>query len=69
VNAIGYFSALMNLLFSAFFGKVRASENPYNSLSLEWKTASPPITENFTETPVVTDWTYGYGTPVEGPAH
>lgn len=69
INALGYFSALMNLLFSAIFGKVKAPVNPYNSLSLEWKTASPPIAENFEETPVVTDWTYGYGSPVEDPAH
>ncbi len=69
INALGYFSALMNLLFCAIFGKVKAPANPYNSLSLEWKTPSPPPTENFVEDPVVTEWTYGYGSPVEDPAH
>ena len=41
------------------WGKV-APENPYESLSIEWKTQSPPIHENFEEIPVVTEWTYGY---------
>jgi cytochrome c oxidase subunit 1 len=69
INALGYFSALMNLLVCAIFGKRKASDNPYNSLSLEWKTPSPPPMENFTEPVVVTEWTYGYGKPVEGGAH
>lgn len=69
VNALGYFAALMNLLFYAIFGKTKAPRNPYESLSLEWNTASPPPTENFEETPIVTDWTYGYGKPVEGGGH
>lgn len=61
INALGYFLALMNLLYFFIFGKTKAPANPYNSLSLEWQTQSPPIHENFEETPVVTDWTYGYG--------
>ncbi|MBX7144578.1 MAG: cbb3-type cytochrome c oxidase subunit I [Oligoflexia bacterium] len=69
VNAIGYTAALMNLLFAALFSKRKAPSNPYNSLSLEWQTQSPPLHENFKETPVVTDWTYGYGEPVEGGSH
>ena len=40
-----------------------APANPWRALSLEWKAASPPDTENFHEIPVVTDWPYGYGTP------
>lgn len=69
VNAAGYTLALVNLLWAALFSKHKAPVNPYNSLSLEWQTQSPPVHENFTETPVVKDWTYGYGTPVEGAAH
>ena len=61
INALGYFLALMNLFYYFAFGKVKAPDNPYDSLSLEWKTQSPPIHENFKEEPVVTDWTYGYG--------
>jgi cytochrome c oxidase subunit 1 len=61
--------ALFNLLGCAIWGKVKAPANPYNSLSIEWKTKSPPIQENFEEVPVVTEWTYGYGEPVPGDAH
>lgn len=61
INAFGYTFALVNLVYSAFWGKRKAPSNPWDSLSLEWQTQSPPIHENFEETPVVTDWTYGYG--------
>jgi len=40
-----------------------APANPWRALSLEWRAASPPETENFHEIPHVTDWPYGYGTP------
>ncbi len=63
-NGIGYSFAILNLVYEAIFGKSKAPDNPYDSLSLEWKTPSPPPHENFKETPVVTDWSYGYGTPV-----
>lgn len=69
VNAFGYAFSMGHLAWMAFFGKEKAPENPWDSLSLEWKTQSPPIHENFEEIPVVDDWTYGYGTPVEGGAH
>jgi len=65
MNGFGYLLALFNLLGSAFFGKVLAGGNPWDSLSLEWRTSSPPPPENFIETPIVTEWTYGYGTPLE----
>jgi cytochrome c oxidase subunit I len=69
VNGFGYTFALLNLLWAAIFSKVKAPANPYNSLSLEWQTPSPPTHENFETTPVVTEWTYGYGQPVEGGSH
>jgi cytochrome c oxidase subunit 1 len=62
LNGFGYMFALVNLLWTAKFGKVKAPRNPYNSLSLEWQTASPPVHENFTETPVVDQDPYSYGT-------
>ena len=65
LNAAGYTFALLNMLYFFAFGKTKAPNNPYDSLSLEWQTQSPPIHENFEETPVVKDWTYGYGKPVE----
>lgn len=69
LNAFGYTFALLNLAWAAFFGKRKAPANPYNSLSLEWKTPSPPPHENFKEIPIVTEWTYGYGSPVRGATH
>lgn len=69
INGFGYTFALVNLLYAALFSKVKAPANPYNSLSLEWQTASPPIHENFDKVPVVTEYPYNYGTPVEGGGH
>ncbi|MCL4150222.1 UNVERIFIED_CONTAM: hypothetical protein GTU68_015851 [Idotea baltica] len=60
MNGIGYSMVLANLAWAIKFGK-KASQNPYNSLSLEWKTASPPVHDNFETIPVVTDWPYSYG--------
>lgn len=65
INGLGYFLALLNLLYAAKYSKVIAPKNPYNSLTLEWQADSPPIHENFKEVPVVTEWPYAYGKPVE----
>jgi cytochrome c oxidase subunit 1 len=67
-NALGYALVLGNLAWGAFFGK-KAERNPYNSLSLEWETQSPPVHDNFETIPVVTDWTYGYGAPEGASGH
>lgn len=64
INAAGYSLALFNLLWASYFSKVKAPANPYDSLGLEWQTQSPPIPENFPETPVITSGSYDYGTPV-----
>jgi cytochrome c oxidase subunit 1 len=66
LNAAGYGLALLNLFWAMKFSKNKASDNPWNSLSLEWKTATPPITENFVDTPVITEGMYEYGEPVKG---
>jgi len=60
-NALGYLMVIGSLLWTAKYGKVKAPRNPYNSLSLEWQTASPPIHENFEETPIITEDPYNYG--------
>jgi cytochrome c oxidase subunit 1 len=39
---------------------VKAGANPWEALTLEWQTPSPPPHENFHTTPVVTDWPYEY---------
>lgn len=69
LNALGYIFALGNLLYAFWLGKNKAPANPYNSLSLEWQTPSPPPHDNFKETPIVTSGTYEYGVPVEGGGH
>ncbi len=38
----------------------KASANPWGGKTLEWHAASPPITHNFHETPVVTGFPYDY---------
>ncbi|MCY3973730.1 MAG: cytochrome c oxidase subunit I [Candidatus Dadabacteria bacterium] len=60
VLAVGIALMFANLLYCAFKGS-KAGNNPYDSLSPEWDTVSPPPHGNFDEIPVFTDWTYGYG--------
>lgn len=69
MNAFGYTLSLVNLAFCWWFGKVKAPSNPWNSLSLEWQTPSPPPHENFVTTPKVEHGPYDYGTPVPYSAH
>ena len=38
----------------------KASANPWGATGLEWQTSSPPPTENFAVTPVVTTEAYDY---------
>lgn len=64
INAAGYTLAFLNLGWAALFSKRKAPTNPWESLSLEWQTASPPPHENFETTPEVKEWPYGYGVPV-----
>ena len=59
ILAIGYLLPLAYLTWSLFYGE-RASANPWNATGLEWRTASPPPTENFEVTPVVTAPPYDY---------
>jgi cytochrome c oxidase subunit 1 len=37
-----------------------AGPNPWHARGLEWETPSPPPTENFPVTPIVTDGTHHY---------
>ena len=59
ILGIAYLIPLIYLIWSMRYGKI-AGPNPWNATGLEWKTASPPITENFEETPVVTEEAYDY---------
>jgi cytochrome c oxidase subunit 1 len=58
--AISTLPFLINVLHSAFKGTI-AGDNPWNALTPEWLTSSPPPVENWIgEAPLVTE-PYGYG--------
>jgi len=59
ILAIGYILPAIYLTWSLKYGH-RAGPNPWGAVGLEWTTASPPITTNFEETPVVTKEAYEY---------
>ncbi len=60
ILAIGLIIPLIYLTYSIFFGE-KAPSNPWMLPGLEWRTASPPPTENFEETPIVTWEAYEFG--------
>jgi cytochrome c oxidase subunit 1 len=59
ILAFGYLIPLVYLTWSARYGPV-AGPNPWGAKGLEWTTASPPPTENFEVTPIVTEEAYAY---------
>lgn len=59
ILGIGYLIPMIYFVWSMRYGKA-ASSNPWNATGLEWQTPSPPPTENFPETPVVTEDPYEY---------
>ena len=59
VLAVGYVLPLIYLLWSLRYGPI-AGPNPWQATGLEWQTPSPPPTDNFKETPVVTEEAYHY---------
>ncbi len=59
ILAVGYVVPLIYLIWSMRYGPV-ASDNPWGVKGLEWQTASPPPTQNFEKTPVVTEPAYNY---------
>src|SRR5208337_1832055 len=59
VLAVGYVLPMIYFLWSLRYGKI-ADDNPWGAAGLEWKTASPPPTFNFDQTPEVTWEAYNY---------
>jgi len=59
ILGVGYLIPLIYLFWSLRHGPI-ASANPWGATGLEWKTPSPPPTENFERTPVVTEEAYEY---------
>jgi cytochrome c oxidase subunit 1 len=66
ILGVGYLLPLIYLTWSMRYGP-KASANPWNAKGLEWQTSSPPPTENFERTPIVTEEAYAYAPP--GSAH
>jgi cytochrome c oxidase subunit 1 len=60
VLAIGFLMPAIYLIHSLIWGK-EAGPNPWMLPGLEWRTSSPPPTENFLEPPVVTWEAYEFG--------
>ncbi|HEV8608785.1 MAG TPA: cytochrome c oxidase subunit I [Thermoanaerobaculia bacterium] len=59
ILGVGYLLPLLYLVWSMRYGKA-APANPWGSTGLEWDTPSPPPTENFAVTPIVTTEPYHY---------
>ncbi len=59
VLAIAYILPVFYLTYSLVAGE-RVGANPWGAKGLEWETDSPPPTENFVGTPVVTEQAYAY---------
>ena len=59
IMGTGYALIGCYLLYSLVKGK-DAGPNPWRAVGLEWTTQSPPLPENFTEAPVVTEAPYAY---------
>ncbi|SDF70882.1 cytochrome c oxidase subunit I [Terriglobus roseus] len=59
VLGVGYMLPLFYLAWSLKYGAI-AGSNPWQATGLEWQIQSPPLTENFIETPIVTQEAYDY---------
>jgi cytochrome c oxidase subunit 1 len=55
---------LYNFVYSLLFARVKAPQNPWSSLSLEWQLPSPVPLHNFDRIPVITGEPYDYGNPL-----
>ena len=64
ILGVGYLIPMVYLMWSLRYGRV-AGSNPWGAVGLEWLTTSPPPTENFAETPIVTWDAYEYPARVE----
>jgi cytochrome c oxidase subunit 1 len=59
ILASGLLTTAIVLVHSLANGRA-AGRNPWGSVALEWKTQTPPVFQNFEETPVVTKGPYDY---------
>lgn len=59
ILAVGLFVTLFYLIHSLIKGE-RTPANPWQGVSLEWETATPPIEHNFHDTPIVRNGPYAF---------
>ncbi len=59
ILGVGYILPMVYLVWSMRYGPL-AGANPWPSTGLEWRTSSPPPTENFHTTPIVTWGAYEF---------
>jgi len=64
ILAISTFPFLFNAAWSWFYGP-KAVDNPWNALTLEWTTSSPPHPHNWIGEPVLATGPYDYGVPID----
>ncbi|MGC4122230.1 MAG: cytochrome c oxidase subunit I [Myxococcales bacterium] len=64
ILGLGLLVTLVLFIASLRSGK-KAEANPWGGATLEWQTASPPITENFTQRPVVTHGPYDFAAALQ----
>jgi cytochrome c oxidase subunit 1 len=64
ILGLGMLIPMIYFIWSMRYGRVAAA-NPWRLPGLEWRTASPPPTENFETTPIVTWEAYEFAPPEE----
>ena len=64
ILAVSTLPFIINAVWCWFYGK-KAGNNPWQALTLEWMTSSPPSIENFETLPVLTTGPYDYGVSEE----
>jgi cytochrome c oxidase subunit 1 len=64
ILAVGFLMPIIYFIWSLRYGRI-AGPNPWRATGLEWQTQSPPLTENFTDTPIVTEEAYEYNAEEE----
>ena len=60
ILAISTLPFIINVIWHWMFG-IKAGNNPWQALTLEWMTTSPPAIENFEKQPVLETGPYDYG--------
>jgi cytochrome c oxidase subunit 1 len=66
ILGVGYLIPMVYFAWSMRYGRISAP-NPWPATGLEWRTSSPPPTENFRETPAIDQEVYDYTVPPKEP--